>query len=419
MDLLIVVSPRDIAWLRYTLPMSLKSLKPVRCYLMSYTPEYFQEMFPECTSVSLSRLPFTYEDILRMSSRSAMRLVKQLAHLYAHHVLPLTRPLICMDAHAAVLAPLPDHGYGTRTLPNLHIVKHVTTLLPGSSTIYADDLPFYTIDAQCARELHMSVSASHRDEPFWRIYVASAVSGTTSDKSLYETWTKQALAPRKTHIVHKQLNTYSEVTTCDTQVVTCRVEYVPALLAQTQWTRLRRWIGDAHVTSLPIHAQTIADLPVGTVVHYGCGEAPSLDLWNGWNYIGVDSEDALERARALHPTHLFKSLDPCIDPIPLGTLALCTNFFSRLCYAHAMTVVLRMLQVYPVIMVVDYIPNGVPRINTDHPTGQWGVVWWDLAPYSVWSAVLHGYISMPNGKLACYRILKPSSTHKNGKRDGC
>lgn len=402
MDLLVVAQPADVAWLRYTLPQTLKYLQPIRCYVLTYDTASVQTLFPECTVVSLSRLPFTYDDVARMAHSSPMRTLTQLAHLYAHHILPLTRPVVCMDATAAVLAPVPATGRGTRLIPGIHTVRHVTTLLPGTKNVYLDDLPFYVITPEQSHALHVHVSTHHRNEPFWRVYISASASAETSDKALYASWIQRSTDDRETHVVHRRLKTYSDATYPPpaVHVVSCEREHVPTMLAQTTWTRVRRWVGDTHVTSLPIHAAALDGLPVGTVVHYGSTDAPS-DVWKGWTYVGVDVE----------------STDLCVDPLPHGTLALCTNLFSRLSYAHALTVLARMVQVYPTVMVVDFIPDGTPRINTDRPTGQWGVVWWDIAPYSALNAVLNGYVPLSSGKLAFHRILKPRVTHKNGERD--
>jgi hypothetical protein len=60
--------------------------------------------------------------------------------------------------------------------------------------------------------------------------------------------------------------------------------------------------------------------------------------------------------------------------------------------------------------MVDFLPHGAPPMNVDHPTGEWGVVWWNLPPYNAWRAVLDGWVSVADGMLVVHRLTSTPKT---------
>lgn len=402
MDLLIVVQPHDLAWLRYTLPTTQRVLRPVRTYLLTYTVPDVAALFPDCTVVSLARLPFTYTDVCKYTQH-AMTYLIQLARLYAPDILVLPRPVLFLDADAIVLQPLPP--VGTRHGTNPYVFAHLHALHPTlrKELPQSADVPYYVAEPLRIQALHRFVSDT---EPFWRVYLASlpphSADQGASDKELYVTWEARTQRPANVPIVWKRLTTYAEVTPllADDQgvhVATCPP--APTYVQASPWTRIQRWLGGTPLLTLPVPPAALVGISPGAVVHYGCGEAPDLTPWVGWGYVGVDAPDAVNSARGRYPTLSFTSLDVCVDPLPMGTLAVCTEFLTRLCYAHALTFLLRLRGAYPVVLFVDYVPKGAPRVNSDHPTGDWGVVWWDLPPYNVWGVREHGRVPIDGGML--------------------
>jgi len=397
MDLLIVVQPHDLAWLRYTLPTTQRVLQPVRTYLLTYALQETEALFPDCTVVSLARLPFTYADVCQYTPTHAMTYLVQLARLYAPDILVLVRPVVFLDADAVVLQPLPP--VGTRHGTNPYVFAHLHALHPTlrKELPQSADVPYYLAEPQRIQALHRFVST---DEPFWRVYLASipphSADQGASDKELYVTWDARMRRPVSTPITWKRLKSYADVTPILADVKGVHVATCPP--APTL-TRIQRWLGGTPLTTLPVPPAALSGMSPGTVVHYGCGDSPDLTPWVGWAYVGVDSPDAVVSARSRFPALSFVSLDVCVEPLPSGSLAVCTEFLTRLCYAHALTFILRLRRTYSVVLVVDYVPNGTPRVNTDHPTGDWGVVWWDLPPYNVWGMREHGRVAMDGGML--------------------
>lgn len=411
MDLLIVVQPHDLAWLRYTLPTTQGVLQPVRTYLLTYAVQETEALFPECVVVSLTRLPFTYTDVCEYTPTYAMTYLVQLARLYAPDILVLSRPVLFLDADAVVLQPLPP--VGTRHGTNPYVFAHIHTLHPDlrKELPQSADVPYYVGEPQRIQALHQFVST---EEPFWRIYLTSisphSADKGASDKELYVTWEARTQRPTSTPVAWKRLKTYADVTPllgCTTDglhVATCPPEHPGG---SSPWARVQRWLWSTPITTLPVPPAALSGLTPGTVVHYGCGEAPDLTPWVGWTYVGVDSEDAVTSARVRFPSQSFVSLDVCVDPLPTGTLAVCTEFLTRLCYAHALTFLLRLCRVYPTILVVDYIPKGCPRVNSDLPTGDWRVIWWDLPPYKAWGMRPHGRVPVEGGHIVVHLITAP------------
>lgn len=399
MDLLIVVQPHDVVWLRYTLPTTQRVVQPVRTYLLTYAVADVEALFPECTVVSLARLPFTYQDVCKYTSTHAMTYLVQLARLYAPEVLVLERPVLFLDADAIVLQPLPP--VGTRHGTNPYVFAHIHTLHPSlrKELPQSADVPYYMAEPLRIQALHRYVS---NDEPFWRMYLSalpphSADQGA-SDKELYATWEAIVRQTVSTPIVWKRLKTYADVTPllADAQgnhVATCPHDRGVV----SPWVRIQRWLGGTPLTTIPVPSAAMIGLPTGTVVHYGCGDAPDLTPWTGWAYVGVDTEEAVNSARSRYPTLSFLSLDVCVDPLPSGTLAVCTEFLTRMCYAHGLTFLLRLSRLYPTVLVVDFVPKGAPRLNIDLPTGDWRVIWWDLPPYNAWGLRPHGRVHIEGG----------------------
>jgi len=400
MDLLIVVHPCDLAWLCYTLPTTQRVLSPVRTFLLTYATDEVAALFPACTVVSLSRLPFTHDDVARtVTEAHASTYVAQLARLYAADILVLTRPVLCLDADAAVLHPVRHDAVGTRHGTNPYVFAHMHSLVPflRKELSQSADVPYYVIEPSRLQAMHVAISEANAQTPFWRLYLAAIPPHTqghgASDKELYVTWEARTRRPLCIPVVCKRIAHYNEVTPLlaepkGVQIVTCSPQSLLACFKASPWKRVQRWLGGAPLTTLPMPPAALAGRTPGTVVHFGCGEPSSMATWAGWTYTGVDvSEDAL---------------DVCTAPLPPGTLAVCTEFLPRLCYAHALTFLLRLRRTYPTVMFVEFIPKGVPRINVDHPTGDHGVIWWDLPPYNAWGAVEHGRIPLDIGTVVVY-----------------
>jgi len=396
MDLLIVVPPQDHAWLRYTLPTTQRALHPVRTYLLSFFTEELEALFPECTVVSLNRLPFTYDDVVSATSPPhAWTYFVQLARLYASDVLSLERTVVCLDSDAAVLQPLPP-GLGTRHGTNPYVFSHIHTLYPAmrKELPQSADVPYYMVHPERLQSMHVEVSTANQHDPFWRLYLAAIppYSGNkgASDKELYANWEARTQRTTCVPVVWKRLANYAEVTPLmadpkGVHVVTC--PYTP--FQPSTWTRIQRWLGGTSAT-LPVPPAALQGLTPGTVVHYG---TPDLTPWEGWTYIGVTT-------------------DVYVEALPTGTLAVCTEFLPRLCYAHALTFLLRLRRNgYTTILFVDFVPHATPRINVDLPTGDWRVVWWDLPPYNVWGVREHGRVPMDGGTLYVHILeVSPSET---------
>jgi len=410
MDLLIVVQLQDLAWLRYTLPTTQRVLQPVRTYLLTYAVSDVEALFPECTVVSLTRLPFTYADVCHYTSTHAMTYLVQLARLYAPDILVLGRPVLFLDADAVVLQPLPP--VGTRHGTNPYVFAHLHALHPTlrKELPQSADVPYYVGEPLRIQALHRFVST---DEPFWRMYLASipphSADQGASDKELYVTWQARTQRPVSTPVSWKRLKTYADVTPLladaqGAQVATCppTSQSVLTCFQTSPWIRVQRWLGGTPLTTLPVPPAALSAFTPGTVVHYGCGEAPDLTPWVGWAYVGVDTEDAVLSARSRFPAQSFLSLDVCVDPLPSGTVAVCTDFLTRLCYAHALTFLLRLRRAYPTVLVIDFVPKGTPRVNSDLPTGDWRVIWWDLPPYNVWGMRPHGRVPIEGGMICVY-----------------
>lgn len=408
MDLLIVVQPHDVVWLRYTLPTTQRVVQPVRTYLLTYAVDEIQTLFPDCTVVSLTRLPFTYTDVCMYVPVYTMTYLVQLARLYAPDILVLPRPVLFLDADAVILQPVPP--VGTRHGTNPYVFAHLHALHPTlrKELPQSADVPYYVGEPQRIQALHRFVSDT---EPFWRVYLASLPPYSTnqgaSDKELYALTQRPPSAP----IVWKRLRGYAEVTPllADAQgvhVATCppASQSVLTCFQTSPWTRVQRWLGSTPLTTLPVPPAALTGFTPGTVVHFGCGEAPVLTPWVGWTYIGVDTEDCVLSAHSRLPSVAFTSLDVCVDPLPYGTLAVCTEFLTRLSYAHALTFLLRLRRAYPTILFVDYVPKGAPRINVDHPTGDWGVIWWDLPPFNVWGVRPHGRVPLEEGDVTVHLL---------------
>ena len=423
MDLLIVVHPHDVPWVRYTLHTNQRMLRPVRTYLMTYSTDEVAALFPECTVVSLGRLPFTYDDVVKATSAPhAWTYLVQLARLYASDVLVLDRPFVCLDADAVVLQPLRLDAVGTRHGTNPYVFAHLHALHPAlrKELPQSADVPYYVVEPLRLQALHVTISEANTHTPFWRLYLSAIPPHTqgqgASDKELYVTWGAHTQRPTCVSVVWKRITSYADVTPLladakGVQLVTCPAASQSLLTCfQTSpWTRVQRWLGDIPLATLPVPLAAIADRTPGTVVHFGCGEMPSLDPWTGWTYQGVDvSEEAVHHALTRFPALSVTCLDVCVAPLPSGTLAVCTEFLPRLGYTHALTFLLRLRRVYPVVLFVDYVPHGTPRINVDHPTGDQGVIWWDLPPYNVWGVTEHGRVPLDGGTLVVHVLETPS-----------
>lgn len=386
-----VVQPADVSWLRYTLTTTQKVLQPVHTYLMTYATEEVTDLFPECFVVSLARLPFTYDDVAKKThGRHVWTYLVQLAHLYAADVLVLTRPVLCLDADAAVLQPIRLDAVGTRHGTNPYVFAHMHTLVPflRKEIAQSADVPYYVFNPTRLQAMHVAISHANNDTPFWRLYLDAILPNThgqgASDKELYVTWEARTHRPCCVPVVWKRITYYNEVTPLlaapkDVQVVTCSPQ---GCVQETTWTRIQRWLGGDPLPSIPIPPAALAGRTPGTVVHFGVGNP---EQWAGWTYIGVDV-----------------TLDVCVDTLPIGSLAVCTEFLPRLCYAHALTFLLRLRRTYPTVLFVEFIPKGTPRINVDHPTGDQGVLWWDLPPFNAWDVVEHGRVPLDKGTLVVH-----------------
>lgn len=409
MDLLIVVHPQDVVWLRYTLPTTQRALEPVHTYLLTYATDEVAALFPECTVVSLGRLPFTREDVAHaVTDAHATTYLVQLARLYAADILVLPRPVLCLDADAAVLQPIRLDAVGTRHGTNPYVFAHMHALLPTLRKELAQsaDVPYYIVDPTRLQSMHVAISEANANTPFWRLYLAAIQLHTqgqgASDKELYVTWEARTQRPTCTPVVWKRITRYDEVTPLlatpkHVQVATCPPQGV---LECFKTTRIQRWLGGVPLSTLPLPPAALAGRPPGSVVHFGMGDPTA---WTGWTYTGVDvSEESVHAARSRFPGTSFHYLDVCVDPLPQGTLAVCTEFLPRLGYAHALTFLLRLRRVYPTILFVEFIPKGAPRINVDHSTGDQGTLWWDLPPYNAWGVVEHGRVPLDIGTLVVH-----------------
>lgn len=409
MDLLIIVQPHDMVWLRYTLPTTQRILAPVCTYLLTFDVTAVQAMFPECRVVSLSRLPFTLDDV-RAYTQYPMTYFTQLARLYAPDVLVLRRPFLCLDADTVVLQTLPPVGGRHPATVSPYVASHLRTLHPDLCGLQrSTDVPYYIVEPARMQALHVSISTLH-GAPFWRIYLTAlspyGVDQGASDKQLYVAWASRTQQPMCIeNVVWKKLVSYADVTPLmadahHVHVATCPPvsQSILACFQASPWKRISRWFGTSPIPTLPLPPTPLKDLIPGTVVHYGCGETPSP--WDGWTYIGVDVNSyTVLQARTYAPTIPILCLDICVDPLPSGSLAVCTDLIHRLGYAHLLTFMLRLQRTYARVFFVDYIPRGAPRINTDHATGTSCAVWWDLPPYNVWNVKEHGRVPMDDGTL--------------------
>lgn len=402
MDLLIVVHPQDIPWLRYTLPTTQRALGSVHTYLLTYATDEVTALFPDCTVVALGRLPFTREDVARaVTDAHATTYLVQLARLYAADILVLPRPVLCLDADAVVLQPVRLDAVGTRHGTNPYVFAHVHALLPTlrKELPQSADVPYYVIDPARLQAMHVAISEANAHTPFWRLYLAAIQLHTqghgASDKELYVTWGARTQRPACFPVVWKRITRYDEVTPLlatpkGVHVVTCPPYSLLPCFTASRWARVQRWLGGAPLATLPIPPAALAGRTPGTVVHFRCGEPPSMATWDGWTYKGVDVSE--------------ERLDVCTAPLPPGTLAVCTEFLPRLCYAHALTFLLRLRRAYTTVLFVEFIPKGALRINVDHPTGDQGTLWWDLPPYNAWGAVEHGRVPLDVGTVVVHSM---------------
>jgi hypothetical protein len=423
-DLMFVAQPHDFVWIRYTLPITLRYIQPTCIYILTYATAEATLLFPECTIVSLTRLPFTYEDVASIvSAPYAMTYLVQLARLYAADILPLQRPLVFVDADAAIVQPIRLESVGTRHGTNPYVFAHLHTLHPTlkKELPQCTDVPYYRVEPQRLQLLHHEVSEAHLNEPFWRIYLTSisplSKGQGASDKELYVTWLARHERPQCYPLRIRRLENYADLTyhvadTKEVQVVTCSPETQGLLLCfrDSTWTWVQRWLGNTPLTT-PFPPQVLSSYTPSTVVHYGCRELMSLEPWEGWSYVGVDvGVEAVNQAQSRFPSLTFSCLDVCVDPLPEGTLSVCTEFLTRLSYAHALTFLLRASKRYTNLIMVEFIPTGTSRVNKDHPSGEHRVIWWDLPPYNVWGFKEHGRVPLEGGTLFVHQLLTTSQT---------
>lgn len=417
--LVIVVFPHDWVWLRYTLSVTQRSLQPHTTYLLTYDVDETRALFPECTVVSLRRLPFTPDDVAAFlpNPHYTLTYLTQLARLYAADVLPLQGPLFFLDADAILLQPVPFDAVGTRHGLNPYVFSHLRTLHPTLHTTPAQsaDVPYYQAEPHQLHALHVAVSEAHASVPFWRIYLSALVPMAhdqgASDKELLAAWQARDAPLTCVPLRQRRLITYADLTPLlgnpqGVQVATCPPASQSLLTCcqPSSWTRVQRWFESTPLAS-PIPPQALAGLSPGTVVQFGCRDLWSLAPWDGWTYVGVDVvHDVVQHAQHRFPSHTFLCLDVCQSPLPAGTLAVCTDFFPYLSYAHALTFLLRLLQHYPLVLLVEWIADEAVRENCDHASGTYGVLWWDLPPFNVWGATLHGRVPMDGGTVWVHRL---------------
>jgi len=415
MDLFIVAQPTDFPWLLLTLPSTLEHVQPATVYIATYAVDDAEMLFPDAVVVSLTRYPFTLEQVATYlhSAEHAYTYLVQLARLYASSVLTMNQHVLWLDADTAVVAPLPPGTVLCRHGTHLPFFLHMSQLHPSlrKRIHQSADVPLLSVDTHVVRAALHAVEEVHTT-PFWRTYLSSVhplhLRRGASEKEFYVSWWAQTNAVQTELLRCADVRSYERALPAPPNIHCVRCPYAPkgscrAVFSRTvPWTL---WTQPVATQALPLPRVWWDELLApyagmdATVVDIGCGHAPDLTLWQGWTYHGLDcNADVIAYNQQRYQGHVFTCLDACVDSLPKGTIALCLNVLPHLCFAHALAL-LRRTAIYGKVIVADYQPvaRGVLCTNVDRPTGSEPLasgLWLDVPPFD----------TLPTRELLCVPV---------------
>lgn len=370
MDVLIVAESADFPWLRYTLATTLNCVRPLAVHLLTYAVDEATTLFPECTVVSLSRFPFSVASVITEEALQ-FQYIAQLARLYAPHVLVLTRPYMCLDANACVLAPLPwldTHGHavlGTRHGVTYPYVLHMERLHPSlrRGLLQSADVPYCVLEPERVQSMLQTISHDRGDEPFWRLYLHAIHryhrARGASEKEVYANWWATRSVPTAVTVRTVALDGAHAVTPllADAKghhLATCHRASLVSLFAVPWW---KQFFQTPPAPLVPPDATLLQLVPAPAIVADWGASMPLDAVPAGWNYTTVG-----------------------LEHVPNEPVVVMRGVVGRLAFAHIHYVFKRLSG--HTVVVVEHLPLPVPvRINDDSPTGgPPRPLWWDVPP---------------------------------------